>query len=247
MAYPFPDIEIKVYSKTFLKDVHVGIMFKEIPLNETLKTKSSEFFCKEFGLKKLEVTKMPKAVSVFSKDEKIKFGFGLGRVDLTIKREAYRSLVDASPLGGKVYAYLKMVEQSEVRKVMLSKYNELDFEAKDSMAIVDVMSSVFSKNLMRNVTQEDLSVQKELSRWEKVLLFKGEDASDSEFTIEYGFRKQPKEVGRNSLTLKTIIESNTESVEVSKVPALLTEYNQILDNAFHWSVSDQVISAMKKK
>lgn len=247
MGYPFPNIKIKVYPKTFLKDVHIGVLFPEVPLNDDLQKSTGEFFATEFGLPKIMMEEMPKAASVFSKDDKIRFSFGLSRVDLGIKREAYRSFADITPLLHKIYRYLGVMNCQVVNKIYFSKYNELAYEAKQETTVAEVMEGIFSADLISSMTKQDRQVQKRLSRWEKIVHEKGDDDTNSIFTIEYGFIKKPEGVVGSSLTLKTLIESQKSEIPVSFIPNVLTDYNQVLDNAFHWCMSDMVLNEMKKK
>jgi len=247
MGYPFPNIKIKVYPKTFLKDVHIGMLFPEVPLSDDLQKSAGEFFAAEFGLPKIKMEEMPKAISVFSKDGKIRFSFGLSRVDLNIKREAYRSFADITSLLHKIYRYLGVMNCQVVNKIFFSKYNELAYEAKQETAVAEVMEGIFSADLLGSMTKQDRQVQKSLSRWEKIVHAKGDDDTNSIFTIEYGFIRKPEGVVGSSLTLKTLIESQISEIPVSLIPNVLTDYNQVLDNAFHWCMSDMVLNEMKKK
>jgi len=247
MAYPFPNVKIKVYPKTFLKDVRICIVFPEVLLNDDLQKCASDFFVKNFGLANVKMEEMPKAVSVFSKDNNIKFAFGLSRVDFSIKRDAYRSFAEISPFLQIVYNFLSSINCDVVTKIIFSKYNELGYEANENTTVAKVMEGVFSGDLLESMTRRDRDTQKQLSRWEKIVRANGNDATNSTFTIEYGFSKKPESTVESSLTLKTLIESQIEQIPFSDIPAVLVEYNQILDNAFHWCVSDQVLNAMKKK
>ena len=246
MAYPFPNIKVKVYPKTFLKDVRIGIIFREARLNDNLQKCIGDFFAMEFGLSNVVMEKMPKAISVFSKDNQIRFSFGLSRVDLHIKRQAYRSYTDIAPLLNKIYRYLDVIGCRVANKIFYSKYNELAYEAKDETPVAKVMEGVFSADLLDSMTTRDRQVQKRLSRWEKIIQARGSDGTDSLFTIEYGFIKKTEGVARNSLTLKNLIESQTHEIPISSIPEVLADYNQILDNAFHWCVSDLILNEMNK-
>lgn len=244
MAYPFPNIKIKVYPKTFLKDVHFGIFFSEIALNDNVQKRAGEFFDHEFGLPNIKMEEMPKAVSIFSNEREINFSFGLSRADLMIKREAYRSFVDIQELLDKYLGFLYALGLNNVTKLIFSKYNELEYEAKEGLPVSSVMADVFSKELLTSMRSADRETQKDLTRWEKVIHSEGKDETDSFFTIEYGFRKLPIEKGRSSLTLKTIIESRITNIPIEDLLGIMTYYNQILDDAFHWCVSNKVLKAM---
>jgi hypothetical protein len=246
MGYPFPNIKIKVYPKTFLKDVHIGMLFPEVPLSDNLQKSAGEFFAAEFGLPKIMMEEMPKAVSVFSNAREISFAFGLSRADLIIKREAYRSFADIQDLLNKYFRFLSALGIDYVSKLIFSKYNELGYETQEGLPVSKVMVDVFSKGLLTSMTPKDIETQKDLTRWEKVIHSEGDDETDSFFTIEYGFRKLPIEKGRSSLTLKTIIESRNVNIAAKDLPSTMLYYNQILDNAFHWCVSNKVLKAMRE-
>ena len=244
MGYPFPNIKIRVYPKTFLKDVRICIMFSEVHLSDELQKRASEFFEIKFGLADVKMEEMPKAVSVFSKDNNIIFAFGLSRVDFSIKREAYRTFVELDSYLHIIYDFLSAMNCDVVTKIIFSKFNELGYEAKENTAVAEVMEGVFSGDLLASMTKRDRETQKNLSRWEKIIRADGDDATNSTFTIEYGFSKKPESAVESSLTLKTLIESQIGQISIADIPAVLIEYNQILDNAFHWCVSDQVLNAM---
>ena len=247
MAYPFPNIKIRVYPKTFLKDVRLGFFFDEVALNDVLQQRTGEFFEREFGLLNVEMEEMPKAVSVFSSDQKIRFAFGLSRCELSIKREAYRSFVEISPLLLKIDGFINALGVAKLTKIVFSKYNELGYEADKNQTAADVMEGIFSADLIASMTKQDRRAQKDLSRWEKIVRAKGDDDTNSIFTIEYGFTKKAEGAVESSLTLKTLIESQSGNIALPDVPMVLKYYNQVLDNAFHWCVSDQVLRAMNKK
>lgn len=246
MGYSFPNIKIRVYPKTFLKDVHISLYFSEVSIDDNLQKNASEFFENEFSLPNIQMEEMPKAVSVFSNDKEIRFAFGLSRADLSIKREAYRSFEDMKPLLSKLFNFVSALGLLNVSAIAFSKYNELEYETIDGVSVSDVMGDVFSKDLLKNMTKREVATQKKLSRWEKVYQEKGDDETDSLVTIEYGFRKIPIEKGRSSLTLKSLIESRCGNIDTRNLPDIMVYYNQILDNVFHWSVTNKVLSAMRE-
>lgn len=246
MAYPFPYVEREVYPKTFLKDVRIGLLFSKVPLTDALQNVIGDFFANEFGLPDIKMVEIPMAASIFSKDNLIKFMFGLSGVELSIKRGAYRSFDDAAPFLHIVYKFLSIINRETVSKIYFSKFNELGYEVKGDKPVLKVMEGIFSRKLLETVTSSDRQSQNDLSRWEKMVRYSGNDTTGSIFTIEYGFSKKPEGALESSLSLKTLIESQVE-IPSSKLHAVLTEYNQVLDNAFHWCVSGQVLNAMKKE
>ena len=49
------------------------------------------------------------------------------------------------------------------------------------------------------------------------------------------------------VTLKTLIMSSDNTVPVTEINHLLASFNSTLDDAFHWSVRNNIINEMKKE
>ena len=246
MAYPFTHINREVYPKTFLKDVYVSLHFPKVDITDSLKDNMIRFFDEAFGVEDMPEESFEKVVFVHSKDDMIRFHFALEFVQFSVKQPAYRSFEQLAVYRDKAFKYLEVLKVREISKIIFYKYNQLNYQLKNSGTPVDVMKDVFSTSLLNNMTEEDVKSQTGLSRWEKSLCFQGEDATDSAFTIEYGFRKKSKDSEQDALTLKTQIESGNVNVKKDNVMAILSDYNQILDNGFHWCVTPDIIKEMKK-
>jgi hypothetical protein len=138
--------------------------------------------------------------------------------------------------------FFETVGVTDVEKVVFYKFNELSYNLAEDVPVSEVMKQIFSEELLKNMTKEDVDVQTSLSRWEKLVNF---NDKDSVFTIEFGFGRSAKDSDTGSLTLKTQIESNLSKLPLSKIENTLREYNQILDNAFHWCVLPRIVKEME--
>lgn len=240
MAYPFPSIERKVYPKTFLKDVHILFCFSARNNIAELNAKVGEFFNTSFELEGITSSELEKGMEIFSKNGLVKFDFGTDTVELTVKQPEYRSYENISPLRRRMFEYLQLLEVSELQKLTMYKYNQLEYQAKNERLVKNVMGNVFSNDLLSDVEE---SKQGDYTRWEKTKQYSDEQ---SQVTIEYGFRKDANDLNRGFLTLKTQIESTKKSIALTDIEKEMDSFNQILDNGFHWCVKSEIINIMKQ-
>lgn len=247
MAYIFPDNEYMVYSKTFLKDVQVRLDFPCMELGIISAPNVSQFFKNKFNFNDNDITieDIKKGFIVYTDDEQIQFDFGIEKVIITMKCPTYKSFDLALSLIEIVEEYLSILHVSKVSKLIISKYDELEFKNNRNYTMLNVMKNVFHNNLLTTINNEKENPFKELVRWEKVLSFEGGDDTNSNLFIEFGFSLRGTERQHGALTLKTQISSRT-IIETEKIKMVSKDYNRILDNAFHWCIRPEIIDIMKK-
>ena len=245
MVFPFPYVERMVYPKTFLRDVHFIFIFDPIIMSNEKKNNIHFFFNTTFKLKDIIVDDLEKNLSVYSKDEMIRFDFSMNHIELAIKQPLYRSYENVSIWRDVMFKFLNVLGIKELKKVLMYKYNELVYQSKDHRKVNEVMSDVFSSQLLADVSESDGNLD-ELTRWEKTKTFIDDENGYSIFTIEYGFRKKMTEQKKDALTLKTQIESGKDVISIEEVKEMMTSFNQNLDNGFHWCVNHDIIEIMKK-
>lgn len=73
----------------------------------------------------------------------------------------------------------------ELKKLVMYKYNQLEYQVSGKKQVKAVMRDVFSDELLSDV--EDIPADN--TRWEKTKQFSDEEPIHSMFTIEYGYRK----------------------------------------------------------
>lgn len=111
--------------------------------------------------------------------------------------------------------------------------------------VANVMKQVLHDNLISTVDESDFEKFNSLSRWEKMLKFDNVNEM-YEAGIEFGFRRKPDvDKLHGSITLKTVITS-TIAEELVKVEGRINDMNNVIDDMFHWSVSDSIIETMKR-
>lgn len=247
MAYEFPSVEREIYPKTFLKDVRMLLSFPAFSHVESINEKLEDFFDSTFGLKEVcyeDIEK--KKINVYSKVGKIRFNFDVTSIELIIGQPTYNSFEDTEKYRQIAFDFLSLLGYEKIDKVVLSKYNQLSYKSIGN-DVTSVMTNVFSSWLLENMTEEDKKVQTSLARWEKTLNYHGDDETESMFTIEYGFKRKSVDQEKDALTLKTQIESQKAYIEIKSLKTLLEEYNQILDNGFHYCISENVKKLMKEE
>jgi hypothetical protein len=242
MGYRFPQIPHKVYSKTFLKDVHLIFKYALVHPDDATFAAAKCFFENKFNGIKIGNTDIADGVNIKSTDELIWFDFKWDRLVICMKSPMYKSFDLTLEVMKYALEFFETVGVTDVEKVVFYKFNELSYNLAKDVPVSEVMKQIFSEELLKNMTKEDVDVQMSLSRWEKLVNF---NDKDSVFTIEFGFGRSAKDSNTGSLTLKTQIESNLSKLPLSKIENTLREYNQILDNAFHWCILPRIVKEME--
>lgn len=241
MGYPFPQVPHKVYSKTFLKDVHLVFKYATVHPDETMLAEVRRYYEESFRIK-TENVDIAKDINIKSKDELIWFDFKWDELSICMKSPMYKSFELTLEVMEYALDFFKTIGVSVIEKVIFYKFNELSYNLAKDVAVSEIMNQIFSKELLENMSAKDIESQKELSRWEKIINYYNKINS---FTIEFGFNRDAKENNSGSLTLKTQIESSFSSLSVNDIEFVLREYNQILDNAFHWCVRPDIVKKME--
>lgn len=240
MGYQFPQVPYKVYSKTFLKDVHLVFKFATVYPNEILVTDAKRFFETNFNGVKLKNVDLSEGVNIKSTDELVWFDFKWDKLTICMKSPMYKSFDLTLVVMEYALEFFKVIGITTVESLIFYKFNELSYNVEKEVAVSSIMKQIFSSDLLKMMTSEDVEAQKSLSRWEKQISF---DGDESRFVIEFGFSRTTKESNAGTLTLKTQIESKN-TIHVDDMEETLRKFNQVLDNAFHWCVLPQIIKEM---
>lgn len=249
MEIRFPHIEHQIYPRTFLKDVHIVFGYDPVAPSEKLATEVGDFCKKHFGLDNIDKERtMEGGISIFSEDISVRFSFGWDECLLVMRTPAYKSFGFSKPFLEIVMEYFNIIGVGEVKSVTMWKYNELEYELRGEGNAAVVLKGVFSDELLKdNLTVEDEKAMQSLTRWEKTVACNGVDDKQSLLSFEFGFKSMKPDQLKGVVTLKTLIMSSDGAVAVKEIDHLLASFNSTLDDAFHWSVGNDIINEMKKE
>lgn len=241
MGYTFPQVPYKVYTKTFLKDVHIIFKYSMVHPTDTILANTKHFYEEDFNVTTQDVD-VAEGVYIKTKDDSLRFDFKWDSLTICMKSPLYKSIDLTIEVLRYALKFFKIIGVNTIEKLVFYKYNELAYNTTKEIPVSKFMGEIFSKDLLDNMTSEDIKAQVELSRWEKQIDF---DDKYSKFTIEFGFSRSDKESNTGSLALKTQIETENYTFPVDDIINTIKEYNQVLDNAFHWSVTKKIVKEME--
>lgn len=250
MAYIFENVPRKVYPKTFLKDVQLSIYYSQFVVDENQALELTRFFNEEFKVNFKEAD-FNKGVALNTIDEKIRCDFGPDHLRLVIKHPRYKSFDFISDYWFAVFErLLSITGVSEVTRITLSKYNELEFQMTNGQTnVMDLLPYVFSKELLEtaapdrnNVTESDTTI-----RWEGRGSHLNIDNQGGTFYYEFGFRRNVEKPVNGMFTLKTTVSSVDMHFSFAQMCSQFRKYNQILFDGFHWCVTESIVKNMSEQ
>jgi len=254
MAFVFPKQNREIFQKTFLKDINISFGFEPIETVDCDAQKLVDFFSTEFSLE-VDQEQLKYGVEIRSKDEQLRFSFGLEHTELKMKFPAYKCFEFALHWSRKMEGYLLALGVSEITEIIIGKYNELQYKFRTGplSSLESAMEKVFSSDLLNYDFTDGDSFGKEalkfngLARWEKRIVMNDGEIADTHFNIEYGFKKSETQDGEGVLTLKTSINKKAPSISTNSIKSHMKDLNEILDDGFLWCVNGNIITQMRKK
>lgn len=251
MSYPFPQIEQKIFKKTFLKDVWLNFNFNNFTKGDL--TRLHSFFSDNFKLSGIKNEELETGVSVESDNKLVKFIFSPGDVKLKLIFPAYTNFSDIVRWLPTIVCYLKILNVDLIDSLSLRKYYQLNFtSSSESAGVANVMKEIFSRQLLEAkcdtneaymTFDDEAATFKGLGKWERNLFF---EEDNSRFKIEFGFSTYERNQEKGILTLKNIIETRNCNMSLEQLPHKLDELNLLLDQGFRWCVTDAIINQMEQ-
>lgn len=244
MIKKFPESSRMIYPKTFLKDVRLRLCFKETEKKSV--EAINAFFAKHFGAPKIGLQELSCGIRFTSNTSPVTVTVNTDRIEVMISRPLYKRFLQMKDWLPVMFEFIDALGANAIDRCFIIKYNELDFtHVQKDFPVEIVMKQVLRDNLISTVDEADFKKFYGLSRWEKMLNF--DNVNDIyQAGIEFGFRRKPDLDKLNgSITLKTVIAS-TIAEELDKTEERISDMNNVIDDMFHWSVSDGIIETMKK-
>mgnify|MGYP001108439992 CR=1 FL=1 len=246
MSFPFPEIERRIFSWTFLKDVSLVFEFQLSP--ERVNPEALAILFKNvFSFEGIAFNNIEKGLSIQNGDKNIFFGFNRNNLTLKLRFPLYKEFGTALEWLPFIQKYLETLGVGELNQLSIVKYNELEYTLKSNNVDVSLaMREIFSKNLLDEVYETDSKTFSSLNRWERKKSIEDQD-TQSRVNISYGFCEKDGTANTGALTLKTVVSTLAQSINVSELRERLNEMNHIIDRAFRWCVSDSIIMQMQGK
>ena len=244
MTITFPESSRIIYPKTFLKDVRLILLFNETE-KKSIKALNS-FFEKRFSASELNLEELKGGICFTSNTSPVSVTVNKGLIEVVISRPLYKRFAQMKEWLPIMFEYINACGTNQITRSIIIKYNELDFtHNQKDFPVANVMKQVFHEHLISNVDDTDFEKFDSLSRWEKMLNFEKVNDGMIDASIEFGFRRKPDQDKLNgSITLKTIVTCG-KSDNLENVGGKVDDMNNIIDDMFHWSVSNSIIEAMK--
>ena len=204
------------------------------------------FFERHFDAPDINLEQLKGGIRFSSNTSPVVVSVKNGWIEVMISRPLYKRFAQMKEWFPTMFEYVNASGANKVERTIIIKYNELDFthEQKD-FPVANVIKQVLHEHLTSEVDSSDFEKFNSLSRWEKMLNFENVNEGPYEAIVEFGFRRKPDPDKLNgSITLKTLIAcSLNDSLEY--LDGRINEMNNIIDDMFHWSVSDGIIETMK--
>ena len=242
MSYPFPPYKKQLFSWTFLKDVSVVCHF-EAEEKDIAASSVSAFFKDHFDLSDIDIEKLRNTVLLQSKGEWLSFSFSLSKFQLKLRFPNYQGFDSVRHWFNLMEDYFTKLGISYFTKISVLKYNELPYTlSSDSVNVAEAMKEIFSANLLDGIFEEDSKDFKNLNRWERKL-FLSDPETNTGMMFIYGFSE--KDENKGVLTLKTVASTSDVRIPSSRFKETIDELNTLLNRAFLWSATEEIISQMK--
>ncbi len=253
MDYPFKNIEHRIYKNTFLQNTLVEMQYESIKSRLSAK----EVFCdfQSFASKNLGIDDIKedeglteKGIIISSDEIDTKFYIYDNKLIIKIGRKNYSSFQESVIPYIKIaedflqsVAKLEVINSLEIRKINIWPYNILD----QNTLTETLMSKIFSKELLENGNFKSQSPEnRNVTQWMKEKIFNWEDIL---LKLKYGFIAKDEQHDKERIILDSTAESSHKAtIDNGEMRALLEKLNTILFDAYHWSVTDEIIQIMNK-
>lgn len=244
IEYPFAHKDHKVYANTFLQNVLVEWYFT--PVTEDLdQGYIRRFLDEKFRIQVDEKNNIQYPIVVSTKAKDVQIFLGRDVFKLNVRVNLYKGFSSLSPLLGYGFEYLKLNEVQNINRCLIRKIDVFPFQniSESNTSNETLLSKIFSKELLEGISVSS-SNNAFQSFWSKNF---NREVESENVNIKFGFqRRQPglsDKQGENSMLLDLSVERNKD-MSFNMIEKNLLEMNQILYNAFHWSVNRDIIDIM---
>ena len=244
----FPHIDRKVYNRTFLQQVDVRLIYPTITragVSDTFINGADTFFQNHFGINVDLNQLMDKSVFLEVENKQIAFIFSSAASMLSVGYKDYRTFYDSVlPNVYPVKEFVFNLLGVGYTDVYVRKLNVFTFDVNEDIDIERnkrlIYQNVFSEEFLNHAVERDNVVIRDCNTEIEVRRFKNEKKE----LLCRTYILPHEEKGAYALFLDNIIRFSTDS---NALEINLQEVNNVLYDAFHWAVNDEVIDIMDKE
>lgn len=255
MTFPFSkQSQHKIYKNTFLQCVYLFVEYpkkESVFFNDGYYERLKEYFSNHFPGTSYDEEKARRSdlIKLESRSDGVAITLKNGLLMVMVDKRRYRSFVDnVLPLIFRTEALLREVLQVDsLKQAMLKKINfwlaNQNTPANSSFDYAKLEKLVLSANILSDTSSrvtETTDQNGQQMVWKKT--FEGKDGKQVHVIISH---VQPSNApAKGCLVLDSDV--TLPSVSTNDLQKQLLEANDLLYDAFHWTVSDQVLSFMSK-
>lgn len=240
MSTIFGNIERKVYAKTFLQQVDVRLEYPAIKQDAITDGDVESFFKNHFDVGASSSVLLEDDVFLKDDQKQLAFLFSADAAMVCVGHLNYRSFYDSVlpnvyHIKDFVFNLLKQEGVvSYIRKVNVFTFeNNADLSEDEFSAVL--YDNVFSPDFLNVTPTRDVSEVNGKTTTVQLRVV------ENVFFMTYII---PRENGKYSLFLETILKAEADRLSLESE---LERMNNLLYNAFHWSVGKNIITVMNKE
>lgn len=246
--FPFTKTKYRQYKHTFLQNVMVSFNFDSTVEVSVADDSFADYSKAFFGLEKSGT--LSKAISISRKDNAQSFLFAHNHAEIFMNGQKYEGFSDtAIPMIFKMRKFFNdVVRVEKINSVSIRKINVWNIKknGKDDINPQEVMKLILSQNLLSELSNENLNDE------ERAIpnFLKSEWKEDQRLvTIRTALipPASTKDEFYHLLLDTQAFEIPTDGYTVDEVSGKLLDLNSIMFYAYHWCVSEEVLTVMNKE
>lgn len=246
--FPFTKTKYCQYKHTFLQNVMVSFNFDSTVEVSVADDSFADYLKAFFGLEKSGT--LSKTISISRKDNAQSFLFAHNHAEIFMNGQKYEGFSDtAIPMIFKMRKFFNdVVRVEKINSVSIRKINVWNIKrnGKDDINPQEVMKLILSQNLLSELSNENLNDE------ERAIphFLKSEWKEDQRLVTVRTSLIPPastKDEFYHLLLDTQAFEIPTDGYTVDEVSGRLLDLNSIMFYAYHWCVSEEVLTVMNKE
>ena len=249
MGFPFKSVEYKIYSKTFLRKVLVGVTYTvdaSVLKDDKTQERLDVFLKQKFELNPSPADLDTHSVSIYNEELGVRYFFTKEYSALILDAKDYRSFFESvSPHISNVILFVREVlGLRDLKTCFIRKLNVFSLENTEDNKNGDLRTQdvVFSKNFLEKPSDEIDNISSEYGI-EKELVW-----TNQELSVKARYKHEQTDSQRIQHFLDIEVVNSPAlmlSIEGLEDQDIWKQMNQISFDAFHWCVSQKILEVME--